>query len=149
MPDREQDLELYRQHRAAQSKYTYFLLAAAASGIALSVRATADATLHWSLIPVAAAVLSWGVSFFNGCRYLEYLQSITYANADMLRIQRGEHPVVGPEPWKVAAATEGVREAMNENMVASEKHYKRQFRYLVGGGALFVAWHVLEIVLRS
>ena len=45
MPD--ENLELFRLHRAEQSKYVYFILAAAAGGIALAVRMTADATLHW------------------------------------------------------------------------------------------------------
>jgi len=58
----DKQLELYRQHRSEQSKYVYFILAAAAGGIALAVRMTTDATLHWSLAPLGAAVLSWGLS---------------------------------------------------------------------------------------
>jgi hypothetical protein len=73
----DRELELFGQHRAEQSKYTYFLLAAAASGIALAVRVTADAVLHWSLVPVALSVVSWGASFYHGCVYLQITQELT------------------------------------------------------------------------
>src|SRR3990172_1762121 len=108
MPDTDRDLELFRQHRAEQSKYVYFLLAAAASGVALAVRVTSAATLHWSLGPLGAAVLCWGLSFFHGCRHLQYVLGVTRTNAALLQSERGELPTVGPEPWKRAAAAWGL-----------------------------------------
>jgi hypothetical protein len=93
----DQDLELYRQHRTGQHKYAYFLLAAAASGIALAVRSTTESTLHWSLIPIGLGVISWGLSFFCGCRHLESVQSQTFANAGLLRVQSGGEPSLGGE----------------------------------------------------
>jgi hypothetical protein len=147
MSDRE--LELYRQHRTEQNKYTYFLLAAAASGIALAVRVTSDATLHWSLAPLGASVISWGLSFYYGCRHLQKGQDVTRANADLLKIQRGEHPLAGPEPWKQAASANIVADIMEREAAVAGQHYNRQFYLLVAGAILFVAWHVLTIVLRS
>jgi hypothetical protein len=101
----ESELELFRQHRDAQLRYTYFLLAAAASGIALSIRFTEDATLQWRLLPIGAAVLCSALSFFHGCRYLQYGQSITYSNVELLKVERGDHPLVGNIAWKMAAAS--------------------------------------------
>ena len=147
MPD-QADLELYRLHRAEQSKYAYFILAAAAGGIALAVRMTADATLHLSLAPLGLAVLSWGLSFYHGCRQLEYVQAITRVNAELLKAGRGQPPM-GPEPWKREVAVETLKEIMEQDTATALKHYHCQFRYLVIGAVLFVAWHVLQIVLRS
>jgi hypothetical protein len=147
MPD--QDLELFRLHRAEQSKYVYFILAAAAGGIALAVRVTSDARLHWSLAPIGAAVVCWGLSFFHGCRQLQYVQGVIRANAALLQVQRGEHPLAGPEPWKRPVATETLHEVIERDITTAGTHYVRQFRYLVAGGVLFIAWHVLQIVLRS
>src|SRR5437773_7979116 len=93
MPD--EDLELFRLHRAEQSKYVYFILAAAAGGIAVAVRMTADATLQWSLAPLGAAVVSWGLSFYHGCRNLQGIQEVTAKNAMQLKMARGDDPVVG------------------------------------------------------
>jgi hypothetical protein len=147
--NQDKDLELFRQHRAEQSKYAYFLLAAAASGIALSVRATMEAVLHWSLLPLAAAVLAWGFSFYYGCRHLDYVQGLTRTNAAMLQAERGEHPLAGPEPWKRAASVEVLKEILERDSTTAAKHYLRQFRLLLTGAVLFLGWHVTQIVLRS
>lgn len=56
--------ELYRAHRTAQDKYTYFILAAAGAAIAFALNQTHDATLSWFKLPLGAAVLCWGLSFF-------------------------------------------------------------------------------------
>jgi len=145
----EHDLELFRLHRAEQGKYVYFILAAAAGGIALAVRMTADATLHWSLAPLGAAVLSWGLSFYHGCRHLQSAQEVTAKNAQQLKMARGDDPVVGRDPSRRAVATDVMREAIERESTAAGRHYIWQFRYLVAGAVLFIGWHVLQIVLRS
>ena len=147
MPD--QDLELFRLHRADQSKYVYFILAAAAGGIALAVRMTADATLHWSLAPLAAAVVFWGLSFYHGCRNLQSVQEVTAKNAQQLKMARGDDPVVGRDPAMRAVATDAMKEIIDQEITATGRHYVRQFRYLVAGAVLFIGWHVLQIYLRS
>ena len=145
----DQEVELYRSHSQSQQKYTYFLLAAAAAAIGLAVRATSSATLHWSLIPLAVAVLLWGVSFVLGCKYILYTQSNAYANFELLRFQRGEHPLAGKNPDLIRAASEGITEAIESNAKQLKRFGDGQFLFLVIGAVLFVAWHVLGIVLRS
>lgn len=143
------EMELYRALTLGQQRYTYFLLAASASGIALAVRVTATATLNWSLIPLGAAVLAWGLSFVQGCLHVMYTHKNMHANADLLRIQRGEHSVVGARPQRIQAALEGINAAMDRNAKRAGRHADGQFLLLVVGGVLFVGWHVLGIVLRS
>ena len=145
----DENIELFRLHRAEQSKYVYFILAAAAGGIALAVRMTADATLHWSLIPLGAAVACWGLSFFHGCRQLQYAQEVTAKNVQQLKVARGDDPVVGRDPSRRAVATEVMKEVIERDSTRAGRHYIWQFRYLVTGAVLFVGWHVLQIVLRS
>jgi hypothetical protein len=41
-------MELHKQHRTGQDKYSYFLLAVAASGIAFSIEKTSGLNLSWS-----------------------------------------------------------------------------------------------------
>src|SRR6266404_4481704 len=123
----DQDLELFRSHRAEQSKYVYFILAAAAGGIALAVRMTADATLHWSLIPLGVAVLSWGLSFYHGCRNLQSVQEVTAKNAQQLKIGRGDDPVVGRDPARRSVATQAVGQTIDRERAATARHYVWQF----------------------
>src|SRR5437899_2980989 len=114
----ENQLELYRLHRSEQSKYVYFILAAAAGGIALAVRMTTDATLHWSLAPLGAAVLSWGLSFYFGCRGLDSVSVLTRANAELLQVQEGEHPRAGRHPELQQVADEALRQVMERENTA-------------------------------
>ena len=94
----EQQIEVYRQHRNAQEKYVYFLLAAVGAAIALTVNQTQVAKLAWSQLPLAGAVSLWALSFYFGCKHLAYDMSTLYANGTLLQVESGQHPEVGGHP---------------------------------------------------
>lgn len=137
---------LSKQLAEAQSKYTYFLLAVAASAIAFAVQRTTGRPLTWSMIPLGLAVACWAVSFFAGCRNRAYFSSTLYANAALLQIQDGTHPDVARHPDAVAAAAEGVREAAEHNSSMANFWGHLQFRLLVVGATCFLVWHVIEMM---
>jgi len=141
--------EVYRALREAQNKYSYFLLAAAGAAIGLAVNQTQDVAMAWSQTPLAAAAISWGLSFLFGCRHLAYVNSNLYANAELLRVQSGEHPEASKHPQIIAAASEGIRRAIESNAERANRLGHLQFNFLVGGGFLYVVWHVLEMYLRG
>ncbi len=141
--------EVYRALRQAQDKYTYFLLAAAGAAIALAVNQTQGAAMAWSQVPLAAGVLSWGLSFFFGCRHLAYVNSTLYANAELLKVESGEHPEFGGDPQMMAAASEGIRQAIESNSDRANRLGHLQFRFLIAGAVLYIAWHALEMCLSG
>jgi hypothetical protein len=141
--------DLYRILRDAQDKYVYFLLTAAGAAIALAVNSTQGATMQWSQLPLGAAVLCWALSFYFGCRQIAYVNSTLYSNAEMLRIQAGEHPLTGQHPGMIEAASAGIRQAMESNAERISLLGNLQFRLLVGGGVLYVVWHVVGMYLRT
>ena len=141
--------EVYRSLREAQNKYTYFLLAAAGAAIALTVNQTQGAAMTWYQIPLAVGVLSWALSFFFGCRHVAYVNSALYANAVLFQVQSGQHPEVGAHPQMMAAASEGIRQAIESNSERANRLGHLQFRLLIAGAVLYVVWHVLEMYLRS
>src|SRR3569832_761111 len=98
MSESEIESELCRQHRTSQDMIYFFLLAAAASGIALAVNNTAGSILSFSQIPLARAVVSWGLSVYFGCQHLLYVASSLYANAALLDVLKGRHKEVGQNP---------------------------------------------------
>jgi hypothetical protein len=140
--------EVFRQYRTAEDKYTYFLLAAAGAGIAFAVNRTSGSGILPSQIPLAAAVLSWAMSFFFGCRQVLYVKSNLFANFNLLQVESGEHPEIGHAQAHQQAAAEGIREAMKFNAKRAGGHATRQFTFLVLGAAMYVAWHVLDMSLR-
>lgn len=145
----EQQIEVYRQHRTAQEKYVYFLLAAVGAAIALAVNQTQEAKLAWSQLPLGCAVALWALSFFFGCRHLAYIESTLFANAALLKVEAGEHPQVGSHPELMAIASDGIRKAIESNSNWASRFARWQFKCLLLGAISYLGWHVFEMWLRS
>ena len=140
------ETEIYKQHREVQNKYNYFLLAVAAAAIALSLKRTTDSKIVYSMIPLALAVLSWGLSFFCGCRRSIYAEVNLYANFELLKTQKGEHPKVGNNPQMIAAGAQAIKDAMEYNDNKAKFYGKWQFRLLILGALFFISWHIIEMI---
>jgi hypothetical protein len=140
--------EVYRAHREGHSQYIYFILAAAGAGIGLAVNQTRDVALAWTHAPLAAAVVAWGLSFYFGCCQLHYLNSILFQNVDLLQVQLGQHRMVGDDPARMAFAEQFLRDELGKKVDRSARYGQWQFRCLVSGGVLYVAWHAWEMYLR-
>jgi len=143
------ELEIYRALREAQNKYAYFLLAAAGAAITFALNQTQGAALCWSQMPLAAAVFSWGLSFFFGYRHLAYVSSTLYSNAQHFRAERGQHPQVGSDPQRVALASAAFMAAAEENANRGNRFGHLQFHLFVTGTVFYIGWHVLEMYLRG
>lgn len=144
----EEHREIFRTLRESQSKYTYFLLAAAGASIGFSLSQTQGAALTWSHVLLGIAISCWDVSFFCGCRHLEYVSSTLYANAEMFNIESGRHPGVGNHPEMVQAASKGIRQAIASNSDTASSLGKVQFRALITGACFYVGWHIFEMWLQ-
>lgn len=145
----EQQIEIYRQHRTAQDKYVYFLLAAAGAAIGFAVSQTQGAKLSCSQIPLGFAVGLWAFSFFFGCKHLGYVASTLFANMALLKVEAGEHPEVGTHPGYMAAASEGIRSAIESNSDWASRFARWQFGSLVLGAIFYLGWHIYEMWLRT
>lgn len=141
--------ELHRQHTTAQDKYTYFLLAAAASGIAFSVQKTTGLKITCLMVPLGLAALSWGVSFYFGCKKLVWVQASISANYNLLSLLNGVHPDQPNNPQGLEAAKRGVNAALKSNIESADFCARWQFRLLILGAVLFLVWHILEMVIRT
>src|SRR3569832_568333 len=126
MSESEIETELYRQLRTSQDKISFFLLAAAASGIALAVNNTAGSILSYSQIPLALAVVSWGFSFYFGCQHLHYVASTLYANAALLDVLKSRHKEVGQNPHLIEAASTGIQKTKKNNNKNTTKNKTKQ-----------------------
>lgn len=137
--------EIYRAHREAQSKYVYFLLAGVAAAIALAVNQTHEAKLSWSQLPLAGAVLCWAASFTCGCLHLQYVSRTLRANSTLLEVRA----VGGADPLWEEEMSSRVEERMDRSNELASKHRHWQFRMLIAGAVFYIAWHVLEMWLRT
>jgi len=142
-------MQLHNQLNIAQGKYTYFLLAIAASAIAFSTQVTKESVFAFSLIPLGLAVLSWGLSFYCGCQNIRYSNSNTIANIELLRVQMGEHPDVQTHPQLMQVASEGIRSAFKANTGKLCSYNNWQFRFILIGAVFFIVWRLLEMAIRT
>lgn len=148
MPSQEQ-LEVYRQHYAVSDRYTYFLLAAVGAAIALSINQTQSAKLSISQIPLAVAVLLWGVSFYLGCRHIALVKATLHSNGALLRVLSGEDPIAGRNLEAISIASDALRNIIEAHSTGASSAAKWQFRCLVLGGVAYLTWHILEMWLRT
>ncbi len=142
-------LEIHRQHRTGQDKYTYFLLAVTASVVAFAVQKTDDLKITYSLIPLGFAILLWGLSFYFGIKNLIWVQTSISANYSLLQLKEGVHPNQPEHTQIQEAAIQGVTSALESNINNAQFYMVWQFRLLIAGAVLFLAWHILEMVLRT
>lgn len=147
MADRE--VEIFKEFKQSQNKYTYFLLAAAASAIALSLKRTEGLPLTYSMVLLGLAILSWGVSFYCGCTYLRYLGSSLYTNFVLIRVQKGSHPWFGQNTHVQSVAADAIKEALKSNSEKASKFADFQFRLLIGGALLYIAYHITDMVVLT
>lgn len=93
--------------------------------------------------------MCWVLSFFFGCRHLQYVNSTLYANYELLRVQKGEHPDAGTHPDAIAAASEGIRDAIKDNIKRASRLARLQFDSLILGAVFYLVWHILEMAVRT
>lgn len=141
--------EIQRAHREGQQGYTYFLLSAAGAAIGFAVVRTDDLAMSWWLVPVGLSTISWGLSFYCGCQNLVWVQSSLYANFNLLQLRRGSHPDQPPHPDLTSAAIAGVSQALKQNGQSAQFYAVWQFRLLLLGAVLFIAWRVVEMARFS
>lgn len=142
-------LEVYRALREGQNRYTYFLLAATGAAIGFALTQTHGSALALTQAPLGVAVFSWGISFFLGCMHVAYVNSTLYANFSLIKVQAGEQPGVGTNPYFMEAASEGIRQAITSNSDRADFYGHWQFRALIIGSVMYIAWHVLEMYLLA
>jgi hypothetical protein len=102
---------LFKVHRDASNKYTYFLLAASGAAIGFATTQTQDATISWAKLPLGIAVLCWAISFYCGCRHVQQVINIMLQNYEFLRIKAGTHPQLRNDAFTIKTINEYLRKA--------------------------------------
>lgn len=137
--------DMYKAHRESNDKYTYFLLAAAGAAIAFAMSQTQNAALSWSKAPLALAVLAWAGSFLSGCLQIKQVNNLLQRNYRFLVVREGADPVFPATPEVLSF----IQDDLRERSEASGKWQARQLKLLVVGGIFYIAWHIIEMALRT
>jgi len=77
------------------------------------------------------------------------MKAVLSANLDLLRVESGQDPEVGPGAPEIAVASAKIRQDLKSDISRAGPWSRWHFRLLVAGGVLYVCWHVLEMCLRT
>lgn len=138
-------LELQKQFREQQQKFTYYIIALCIAAIAFSVNSTATSKLIRIHIPLAIAVFSWSISVLTGLMFLRYSLSIMYANNQYFVIRDGDDKSIGTNRELINAALTGVKSAIEINQSRASSYSKWQWRSFFIGMLFFLFWHILRM----
>jgi hypothetical protein len=141
--------EIRKQFRQQQEKYAYYIIALCVAAVAFSISITRDASLKFSQIPLGIAVLTWGLSIYFGLKFIQTIISALRSNNSYLDVIKGIHPVVGDHPQKIEYAANLLKETMEEKGKKAGKFYDWQNTFFIIGFISFIAWHILEMYLKT
>jgi len=147
--ENQKELEVYKQLTTTQEKFVYFFIAIAGAAIAFAIKQTTNYKLTWNMIPLGLSILLWAISFWAGCRNRLFISSILYANAELLKVQNGNHPETGKNPQLIAAASEGIMKAIESNQEKTTFWGNVQIYGLFLGMISFIFWHLIEMIIRT
>ncbi len=136
-------LEIYKQHRAAYDKYSYVLLAIAASAVGFAVQKSEGHVLSWSILPLGLSVFSFGLSFWCGVRTIQRVVATLGATYHLILLQTGKHRDQPRAGDPLDGATSEVRGVADQSADDAKTFSQWQYRFLILGSVLFLAWHIL------
>ncbi len=145
----EQELELWRSHRAMLEKHNYFLLAAAGTCIGYALTQSKGLVLSEDLTALGGALLCWALSFWMGCRQAGAAVSVVYTNMVMVKVQQGEDPDAGRHPEAIQLGVQMLREVVDKHNKKLIFATKWQHRFLLVGVVFYVGWQVMLMAGRS
>jgi hypothetical protein len=137
--------ELYRLHSDSQSKYVYFLLAAAGAALGYGLQKLDGVPFSWWVAPGLLSLAFWLASFFCGCKRITWVQSAIYANYALLQLRHGLHPEQPPHPQLVQLAMDGTSTAIKNNTSKARTYMTLQYYFLALGVLSFVVWRLVEM----
>jgi hypothetical protein len=140
------ELELGKQYKASQEKYIYFLLAVAASAIAYAMTQSKVEPLVLRQIPLGLSILSWGLSFFSGLRFMEYATNFTFQNQNYLAFKRELKNYPNDVAFEILSKFKvKLKEKTGRQEGKMRLYGNSQSTSFLAGSAFYVVWHVLRM----
>ncbi len=141
----EEQKEIQKQFRQQQEKYVYYLIALCVAAIAFAIHQTTDKHLSYSQIPLATAVLNWGISIYSGLKFTSSSIDFLYTNNEYFEILQGRNEITGNNPYKIQVGKETFEKIMKDKIHNVQKFGNWQNRCFYIGSIAFIVWHVIEM----
>ena len=144
-----EQLDVIRRLYESQEKHAYFLLAAVGACIGFSITQSNQAIISCQQIPLALAILMWGISFYCGCRYIQEKQSVMHFNFKYLVAENTKNPAPGLESARVDIEKLVALEGVNSTGVKARRYRLAQFYLFIAAVAFYITWHIIKMWART
>lgn len=149
--------DLYKIAAETTAKYVYFLLAASGASIAYSVEVASKSSFSLPLLLLVISLASWGVSFYAGCKNLQYeiwvnnlCFSAQQATEAMQSAQKNHmEKNVAPLRESYIQNIEKINQALDTNSSSANWYLVLQFRSFIFGIVIFVIWRAVELAINA
>jgi len=145
----EEQLELQKQFRNQQEKYTYYIIALCVSAIGFSIIITKGQKLNFSQIPLGISIITWSLSIFYGFKLIEMILRILHLNNELFEIAQGTNQISGTNPEKIKIGIDTISQIIKEGSAKATKYGNSQFRFFFIGMFTFIIWHVIEMYFQK
>jgi hypothetical protein len=126
---------LINQSNDSTVKHSYYVLSVTASCIAFSLYQTRNDVISIHHIPLGLAIISWGLSFYFGCKYIQGTAELMRQNYFLLTKSR--------------TMSINIEQMLQPYIKRVSKSNNLQFRLLLFGAVLFITWHILMMSTRT
>jgi len=136
---------LQGQHVEAEQKHAYFLLGATGTAVGFVVQKLENQRFDLAGVVLLAAAAALLLSFLFGIRFLEQVNRARRHNLRLVQARKEFRPQTAQELEIVQQALADEEKAMDRANSKAGSFKKWQFRGLILGPVLLIAWRVITM----
>jgi hypothetical protein len=128
-----------------QEKFVYYVVALSVTCIGFSIYSTSGKALSPTQIPLALAILCWGMSILCGLKFIRRSTSILREDVDYLHLIGGSDPIAGNDQLLIEEGKRHYEQTRKKTERILTRLFKLLERGFYSGVIFFVTWHVLQM----
>lgn len=132
--------ETESQFTQMQDKYIYYIGALSVTSIGFAVQQTLGQPITYSFIPLALAIISWGISIYKGLKFIELKLNTLYN-------QRTYYQLVIENEARIEQISRIFENNTSKPLKSAKINFKQSFIFFILGCTLFIIWRIVDMTL--
>ena len=128
------------QFTQMQDKYIYYIGALSVTSIGFAVQQTLGQPIKHSFIPLALAIISWGISIYKGLKFIELKLNTLYN-------QRTYYQLFIENEARIEQISRIFENNTSKPLKSAKINFKQSFIFFILGCTLFIIWRIVDMTL--
>ncbi|HZV70694.1 MAG TPA: hypothetical protein VFG10_14165 [Saprospiraceae bacterium] len=142
-------IEIWKIYIERRERYVYFLVGISIALIGYSVHLTIGSTFKPEQLILLSAIISWGISTYNGMRYNEKGANANKIDYFGVLAEEGGNPVLANDPILIKMFVDAIKKKVDGKKKGQTQNYKNMVYWFYGGLVLFIAWHLVSMTIAT